>query len=74
MSGKIIAAGKEAVSEKLKTDGSQQALNSTLVFSQASIFKKGLFDIHRSDNKPVKNKSMSVSVGYMLDWKKAFLL
>jgi hypothetical protein len=32
--------------------------------------QKGLMDIHRTDGVSVKNKSMSVSVGYLLDWKK----
>lgn len=32
--------------------------------------QKGLRDIHKSDGVSIKNKSISVSVGYMIDWKK----
>ena len=32
--------------------------------------QKGLMNIHQADGVSVKNKSVSVSVGYLLDWKK----
>jgi hypothetical protein len=32
--------------------------------------QKGLMDIHKADAVNVKNKSVSVSVGYLIDWKK----
>lgn len=32
--------------------------------------QKGLLDVHNSANTRVKNKSTSVSVGYLIDWKK----
>jgi hypothetical protein len=42
--------------------------NNGLIVSLNS--QKGLMDIHRSAATSVKNKSMSVAVGYLLDWKK----
>lgn len=32
--------------------------------------QKGLLDIHRADDVTIRNKSISVSVGYLLEWKK----
>jgi hypothetical protein len=32
--------------------------------------QKGLLDIYKAGNTSVKNKSMSLSVGYLIDWKK----